>query len=131
VVEELGVRNILTKVYGNRNPLNVVKAVLNGLDQLLSKKQVFELRGLPVHPDREGPKLEPVYFDDDDKRKGRKDGRKGKSGRDGGRDGGRGGRGGRRGRDVEAADSGAEADEAPSAPADKPEASETESGAQE
>lgn len=118
VVEELGVRNILTKVYGNRNPLNVVKAVLNGLDQLLSKKQVFELRGLPVHPDREGPKLEPVYFDDDDKRKGRKDGRKGgKGGREGGRDGGRGaagrGRGRRDDQGAEAsADTGADVDAA-------------------
>lgn len=77
VVEELGVRNILTKVYGSRNPLNVVKATLNGLEQLLSKREVFELRGLPVHADREGPKLEPVGLDEDS-RKGRKDTRKGK-----------------------------------------------------
>jgi small subunit ribosomal protein S5 len=88
VVEELGVRNILTKVYGSRNPLNIVKATLNGLDQLLSKKEVFELRGLPVHPDREGPKLEPVGLEPDQRRKGRKDTRRQ-------RGGGRGGRGGR------------------------------------
>lgn len=94
VVEELGIRNVLTKVYGSRNPLNVVKACFNGLDQLLSKKQVFELRGLPVHPDREGPKLEPVGLDDSDKPR-RKDTRKMKGG-----DKGRGGRG-RRGRDRE------------------------------
>jgi small subunit ribosomal protein S5 len=130
VVEELGVRNILTKAYGSRNPLNLVKATLDGLEQLLSKKQVFELRGLPVHPDREGPKLDPVQFDDDDKRKGRKDGRKGKGGRDGGREGGRdGGRGGRgrRGR-------GDEAEEVSTAsPAEEPktESAETEGGAQE
>ncbi|MBX3459545.1 MAG: 30S ribosomal protein S5 [Planctomycetes bacterium] len=94
VVEELGIRNVLTKVYGSRNPLNVVKACFNGLDQLLSKKQVFELRGLPVHPDREGPKLEPVGLDEGDKPR-RKDTRKMKGG-----DKGRGGRG-RRGRDRE------------------------------
>ena len=89
VVEELGIRNILTKVYGSRNPVNIVKAVLNGLDQLLSKKEVFELRGLPVHPDREGPKLEPVgHEEDDSRRKGRKGGR----GKDGGRGRGRGGK---------------------------------------
>lgn len=93
VVEELGIRNILTKVYGSRNPVNVVKAVLNGLDQLLSKKEVFELRGLPVHPDREGPKLEPVgHEEDESKRKGRKGG---KGGRDGGKGGPARGRGGK------------------------------------
>lgn len=92
VAEELGIRNLLTKVYGSRNPVNVVKAVFNGLDQLLSKKEVFELRGLPVHPDRDRPKLEPTGLDDDDrKRKGRKDTRrqkgkgkpKGKTGKQG------------------------------------------------
>ncbi|MCA8910179.1 MAG: 30S ribosomal protein S5 [Planctomycetes bacterium] len=94
VVEELGVRNILTKVYGSRNPVNIVKATLNGLDQLLSKKDVFELRGLPVHPDREGPKLEPVGLEPDERRKGRKDTRRQRGGKDGGARG-RGGRGGR------------------------------------
>jgi small subunit ribosomal protein S5 len=80
VVEELGVRNLLTKVYGSRNPLNVVKAAINGLDQLLSKREVFEARGLPVHPDREGPKLEPVGLPDSDRPR-RKDGKgKGKGG---------------------------------------------------
>jgi small subunit ribosomal protein S5 len=129
VVEELGVRNILTKAYGSRNPLNLVKATLDGLEKLLSKKQVFELRGLPVHPDREGPKLDPVTFDDDEKRKGRKDGRKGKGGgRDGGRDGARGGRGGRRGRGDEAEEGGTSA-AAPEEP--KTEAAETEGGAAE
>lgn len=94
VVEELGIRNILTKVYGSRNPLNVVKACFDGLDQLLSKKQVFEARGLPVHADREGPKLEPVGLDESEKPR-RKDTRKMKGG-----DKGRGGRG-RRGRERE------------------------------
>ena len=91
VVEELGVRNILTKIYGSRNPVNVVKATLNGLDQLLSKKDVFELRGLPVHPDREGPKLDPIVLDDNPRRGGRKDTRGGKGGKGGAGD--RGGRG--------------------------------------
>lgn len=91
VVEELGIRNLLTKVYGSRNPVNVVKAVFNGLDQLLSKKEVFELRGLPVHPDRDRPKLEPTGLDDDGrKRKGKKDTRrqKGKGKPKGGKPGG-------------------------------------------
>jgi small subunit ribosomal protein S5 len=106
VVEELGVRNILTKVYGSRNPLNVVKAVMNGLDQLLSKKQVFEARGLPVHPDREGPKLEPVGIDDSDRPR-KRDGRKPK-GDKGDRRGGR----GRRGRGDEAGATAAKHEEA-------------------
>ncbi|MCA8915952.1 MAG: 30S ribosomal protein S5 [Planctomycetes bacterium] len=110
VVEELGVRNILTKIYGSRNPLNVVKATLAGLDQLLSKREVYELRGLPVHPDREGPKLEPVVLDDDPRR-GRKDTRRQK-----GKGGDRGGSGGGRGRRPNA-DSGPEA-KAPEAKAD-------------
>ena len=110
VVEELGIRNILTKVYGSRNPVNVVKATLDGLDQLLSKKDVFELRGLPVHPDREGPKLEPVGLDDDDRRRQRKDTRRGdKGGKGGGKP--RGGRG--RGREDGDA---AEASAAPAEP---------------
>jgi small subunit ribosomal protein S5 len=121
VVEELGVRNILTKVYGSRNPVNVVKAVLNGLDQLLSKKDVFELRGLPVHPDREGPKLEPVgHEDDESKRKGRKGGR---GGRDGGKGGPSRGRGGKRGEgrpDARAAAPGAPSAEATQAEASTP-----------
>jgi small subunit ribosomal protein S5 len=94
VVEELGIRNILTKVYGSRNPLNVVKATLAGLDQLLGKREVFTLRDLPVHPDREGPKLEPVGLDDQDRpRRGDR-----KGGRGGDRRGGRGGGRGRGGR---------------------------------
>lgn len=108
VVEELGVRNILTKVYGSRNPINVVKACFDGLDQLRTKKQVFELRGLPVHPDREGPKLEPVGHDDESR--GKRDGRgRGKPGDRGGPRGA-GGRGGRRGRDREEGGESAAAD---------------------
>jgi small subunit ribosomal protein S5 len=93
VVEELGVRNLLTKVYGSRNPLNVVKAVFDGLDQLLSKEQVFSSRGLPVHADRDRPKLDPVEQDHDDRPR-RKDTRKQRGGADGARGKGR-GRGGR------------------------------------
>ena len=86
VVEELGIRNLLTKVHGSVNPTNLVKAVFDGLDQLASKKEIFELRGLPVYPDRDRPKLEPVARDRDDR--GRRDKRKG------GGPGGPGGKGG-------------------------------------
>ncbi len=127
VVEELGIRNVLTKVYGSRNPLNVVKATLNGLDQLISKREVFELRGLPVHADREGPKLEPVGLDDSDKPR-RKDGRRGKPER-GDRRGG-GGRGGRRGRDRQDGEADAQDDAAPEQAADTTPAPEQPKGEQ-
>jgi small subunit ribosomal protein S5 len=124
VVEELGIRNVLTKVYGSRNPLNVVKATLNGLDQLISKRDVFTLRGLPVHADREGPKLEPVGLDDSDKPR-KRDPRKMKGDRGGRGGGGGGGRGGRRGRGdrnegAEASADAGEAEASPNAEAEAP-----------
>lgn len=67
VLEELGIRNVLTKIYGSGNPTNVVKAVFNGLDQLLSKEEAFKLRGLPVYADKDRPKLEPTGHEDKDK----------------------------------------------------------------
>lgn len=94
VVESLGIRNLLTKAYGSRNPTNLVKAVFDGLGRLAGKKEIFSLRELPVHADREGPKLEPVGLE---RREDRKEG-KGRGGdreRKGGRGGPRGGRGGR------------------------------------
>jgi len=60
VAEAIGIRNILTKAYGSRNPMNLVKAVLDGLNNLRSKEEVFKLRGLPVLADRDRPKLEPI-----------------------------------------------------------------------
>lgn len=48
VLEKLGVHNILTKCYGSRNPLNVVKATFAALDQLKTKEQYQELRGVQL-----------------------------------------------------------------------------------
>jgi small subunit ribosomal protein S5 len=45
VLEVAGVRNILTKCYGSRNPHNVVKATMNGLEMLKSPDVALKQRG--------------------------------------------------------------------------------------
>jgi small subunit ribosomal protein S5 len=49
VLEAAGIRNILTKCQGSRNPHNVLKAVVNGLKQLRSPDQISRLRGKEIH----------------------------------------------------------------------------------
>lgn len=86
VVEELGIRNVLTKVYGSVNPTNVVRAVFDGLQKLRSKEEIFKLRGLPVHADRDRPDLEPMGVPAQEKRDPRRrDTRSVKGGKGGGR----------------------------------------------
>ena len=48
VLEVAGVRNILTKCYGSRNPHNVVKATFDGLKKLREPVEVASLRGRQV-----------------------------------------------------------------------------------
>ncbi len=48
VVEAAGVRDILTKSLGSANILNVVKATMNALDQLLSPEDIAAMRGKSV-----------------------------------------------------------------------------------
>lgn len=45
ILESLGVQDILAKVLGSRNPNNVVKATIQGLLELRTKKQEIEFRG--------------------------------------------------------------------------------------
>jgi small subunit ribosomal protein S5 len=48
VLEAAGVQNILTKCLGSHNPHNLVKASLQGLEQLQSREQVAARRNVPV-----------------------------------------------------------------------------------
>jgi small subunit ribosomal protein S5 len=48
VLELCGIRNILTKVHGSTNPLNVVKATIRGLRLLRTKEEVERLRGVKL-----------------------------------------------------------------------------------
>jgi small subunit ribosomal protein S5 len=48
VLQAAGVTNILTKVHGSTNPLNLVKATIDGLQQLRTKDEVARLRGVAL-----------------------------------------------------------------------------------
>jgi small subunit ribosomal protein S5 len=48
VLELGGVRDVLTKSIGTQNPINLVKATMDGLIRLRRPEEVAELRGLTV-----------------------------------------------------------------------------------
>ena len=48
VFESVGIRNILAKSYGSRNPINLVRATINALDSMRSPRRVAKRRGIPV-----------------------------------------------------------------------------------
>ena len=48
VLDKLGIHNVLTKSFGSNNPINLVKATFNALDQLRTKEQYEELRGIKL-----------------------------------------------------------------------------------
>src|SRR6266567_4562378 len=48
VLQACGVSNILTKVHGSTNPLNLVKATIQGLLQLRTRDEVARLRGVAL-----------------------------------------------------------------------------------
>lgn len=48
VLESAGVKDVLSKSLGSKNPANVVKATLNALQQLRLRDQIYRSRGIPV-----------------------------------------------------------------------------------
>ncbi len=45
VMDAAGIRDVLTKALGSRNPINIVRATFNGLKQIESPEQVAARRG--------------------------------------------------------------------------------------
>lgn len=50
VVEAAGIRDVLAKSLGSKNPANVVKATLTALTQLRQKEEIFRARGKKLRP---------------------------------------------------------------------------------
>ena len=48
VLQACGIQNILTKVHGSTNPLNLVKATIAGLLELRTREEVQRLRGVTL-----------------------------------------------------------------------------------
>lgn len=48
VCEVMGIQDILAKCIGSRNPVNVVRATVNGLLSMVTPEQVAEKRGKPI-----------------------------------------------------------------------------------
>ncbi len=48
VMEAVGIKNIRTKSHGTNNPINCVKAAIEGLKELRTAEQIAEIRGKSV-----------------------------------------------------------------------------------
>ena len=54
VLESAGVKDVLSKSLGSKNPANVVKATLHALKQLRLRDQIYRSRGIAIKTDRSG-----------------------------------------------------------------------------
>ncbi len=48
ILELAGIKNIYTKLYGSRTPINTVRATINAIQQLRTREQIAALRGKTV-----------------------------------------------------------------------------------
>jgi len=48
VMEQVGVNNILTKRYGSSNPMNIVRATINALENLQDSVKIANKRGIKI-----------------------------------------------------------------------------------
>ena len=48
VMEQVGVKNILTKRYGSSNPMNIVRATINALENLQDAVKIANKRGIKI-----------------------------------------------------------------------------------
>ena len=58
VLEVVGLKDVLSKSLGSKNPANVVKVTLSALQQLRLREDIFRARGIEIKPVQ--PKVEPV-----------------------------------------------------------------------
>ena len=58
VLDSVGIRDVLSKSLGSKNPANVVKATLLALQHLRLREQIYQSRGLAVKP-RQTPVMTP------------------------------------------------------------------------
>jgi small subunit ribosomal protein S5 len=69
VLELAGIKDVLTKCYGSTSAKNLVKATIDGLNQLRTRAQIEELRGVKLDlPPEPEPLIEPTQTYVDDRR---------------------------------------------------------------
>ena len=55
VLESVGIKDVLSKSLGSKNPANVVKATLQALQRLRLREDIYRSRGLSIKPQEKPP----------------------------------------------------------------------------